>query len=198
MGKKKRSGVDKAARMDLTATAFKYYWTGSLSSNLANLTSGGLLAADVRLAEMFDSWSNYRFKQLKVTLFPTSTAEISVSFIALAASASVGPSSIVENLSQPHSLFNSSTMTVPVKMKLNYGHIKGRQAWYGTEQSVDLQQFQLYIRGAGATDVFRIVIEGICEFKDPKEESIAMRESRIRAKILEEMKSSLIVPLPLK
>jgi hypothetical protein len=145
-----------------------------------------------RLLGIADQYTYFRFKKLKVTVYPAATSA-GCCYVPANDNATA-PSTMEALMEQPHSVFVSSTMTVPKSFTLNAQDMRGPFDWYRcsrvggtTPDATEYTQGVLYVR-ASATETVNVLIEGVIEYKGAVEANVALE--RMKAQVLASLSSS--------
>ncbi len=196
---------------DITRVHFRQRFATAASSNVVSV---GLQPSAIGvLAQIATSFELYRFRKLRMIAYPPEPATIDGPWAACYIPDAVvsnpnAINSVLEVVDSVYQAGGSSTvgyaMTVPQTHVVNGKRLAGQLDWYkATADAADPEletQGRIMAYTTGATQAINLLIEGVCEFKNPIDSNLALRrlkdlaKEEVREEVLAEMKSSISPP----
>lgn len=202
-----RSRKNKGAGGGIVRIKFKSYLTTAAASNVLVLALSPANLGSGSITPIYTGFELFRFTRLSVHLLPRANlSTLSCGYNADATMGSPAGHHDVMALLDSQIVAGASTVngsTIQMSFSVNPKRLAGQLNWYKcTPDASDTgleQQGALVWYSTAATDAVNSVIEGIIEFKNPVDPTIAlnMLKTQIRTELIEEFKSSVAPALPL-
>ncbi len=202
MGRKKRARRNNQANGGggIVKIQFKSFLTTAVSTNVLVLALSPANLGSGSITPIYTGFELFRFTRLKVTLLPRANlSTLSSGYNADAVMGSPGTHADVMALLDSAIIAGVSTVngsTVPVHYRVNPKRLRGQLNWYKcTPDAGDTgleQQGALVWFCTGASDAINSVVEGVVEFKNPVDPTIALQKlkSVVRSELIEEFRTA--------
>lgn len=144
-----------------------------------------------RLDAIGPMYAFYRFKRIKITIYPLSSSTAAVCYVP-ANTGVTAPTSLEDAVEEVHGMYIGG-MTVPRSMTLGFKALRGLLDWYRSSTSgvdvTETSQGIIFIRTSGATDTYQVVVEGIIEYRDAVDSAVAITriKEKVRKEVVQEM-----------
>jgi len=178
---------------------FKYFSNLSAVANIiaTNMTQGTIsngTTTSTRLDALASQYTFYRFKDLRVTVYPNGSATCATYVVPSGSALAV--SSLVDAMECIPSVYMGQTLTVPQVMKVNLAELAGQFKWFRISTTPDISEYQqgsIITYTSSATTNFIILYEGYVEYKGPIDITAGLKSAKekLRAEVKQEFMDSL-------
>ncbi len=190
--KKTKRGIQ---QVNVTRIPFKQFVTGALASNVLQLNCSPLTLGT--LPSLTTGFELYRFTRLRYKLlartFTGATGTMTLAYYPEPVIS--GPGSLNANMENVDCIVNAGGCTVNSDWHVvPQERLHGMLSWYKCNLDAGDTEFEnqgvFAFYGSGATDLAYAVIEGVCEFKNPVDSSIAFKKlkEQVRDEVISEYK----------
>jgi len=164
----------------------------SINMSQGTITDGS--TTSTRLDGISTSFTFYRFKEIRVTVYPNGAQ--SCATYAVPSGSALSVANLTDAMEVIPSVFVNPQITVPQTLKVNLAELAGQFKWFRVSPTPDISEYQqgsIITFTSAATASFFILYEGYVEYKGGIDITAGMQKIKesLRAEVKQEFMDSL-------